>query len=153
MEFKENQILEFFVEKQIKLSEEEYYILNLENKRKFLLPAAFYCGYNIKENSFIKCYINKINCNGQVFLEPLHPIYKIGDIDTFYLYKTEIRVRHKTQETYTVILAKNDKTSKAYLKEFNRDIIKQLPIKRKCTIVGFKKGEVVLKIEQEENIL
>lgn len=55
-----------------------HYILGHESGKKLLLPAQYYVKYNLKEGATIRCRIDKINCTGQVFLEPEHPIYKPG---------------------------------------------------------------------------
>ncbi|MCX7955471.1 MAG: hypothetical protein N3A01_09845 [Bacteroidales bacterium] len=144
MQFIENEVYDFFVENLIKLPDGEYFVLNYENKRKFLLPAYYYHDYQIEKNKYIKCYINKINCNGQIFLEPLHPIYKIGDVDIFYLYAVQTRIKRKTNDEYKVILARNKKTKRAYVKQFPIDIIEHIPLETECKIIGFKKGEVIL---------
>jgi len=145
--FEENKIYEFIVEKKISLSNnEEYFIINFNDVRKFLLPVKYYTNYNIKIGDKINCIVNKINCNGEIFFEPLHPIYKIGDKDYFLIYREEERQKRKTGTFYKVLLAKNQKCDKACVLEFENDILKKLPFYALCEIINFKKGEIILKI-------
>ncbi len=39
--------------------------------------------YNLPLNGQINCLVEKINCAGRVFLEPNHPVYKIGEVYDF----------------------------------------------------------------------
>lgn len=57
----------------------KHYVLAHESGRKLLLPAEYYVKYNIAENTTIRCRVDKINCTGQIFIEPEHPVYKIGN--------------------------------------------------------------------------
>lgn len=42
-----------------------------------------YKHYELQEKSEITCLVDKINCTGRIFLEPLHPIYTLGGIYSF----------------------------------------------------------------------
>ncbi|HRY32229.1 MAG TPA: hypothetical protein P5531_04615 [Bacteroidales bacterium] len=58
--------------------EGEHLVLMAENRSRFLLPAEPYQHYGLEKGRRINCRIDKINCNGKVFLEPEHPLYKEG---------------------------------------------------------------------------
>jgi hypothetical protein len=136
----------FFVEKLIDLPDGKYFILRDEWERKYLLPQIYYTTYNIKEGMNIICNVNKINCNGKVFLEPQHPIYKVNDVDTFTLKKLVERIKQKTKEPYYVILSENSKTDKAAVLNYTAVDINKLPIERKCRVIKIKKGELQLEV-------
>ena len=51
--------------------------------KKYLLPLEYYRAYNLKVPGEIHCRIDKINCSGKVFLEPLHPFYREGECYDF----------------------------------------------------------------------
>lgn len=73
----EGKLYPFFVDKIISISDDEpSYILRGPQNRKFLFPVSRYKSYGIKVGEEIKCRVDKINCKGEVFLEPVNPWYK-----------------------------------------------------------------------------
>lgn len=78
---KEGESYLFFVQKVIALpgSGEEHFILIGPDEKKYLLKASHYRHYGIKPGLSIRCSVDKINCTGQVFLEPEHPYYQPGN--------------------------------------------------------------------------
>jgi hypothetical protein len=134
----------FRVEKLISLPDADYFILMDEWGNKYLLPEVYYKNYQIKPGKNILCSVNKINCNGKIFLEPRHPIYTIGMIDSFEIYAIEQRIKHKSNETYSVALAKNEKTDKAAVINCTDMSSLQLPTNKVCIVVKLKKAEVLL---------
>ncbi|MBW6492464.1 MAG: hypothetical protein K0B15_14870 [Lentimicrobium sp.] len=82
--FSEGSVVEFTVLKKVELSENEAYYVLLDPKGyKILLPAEAYSHYGFKQATRIKCRVDKVNCSGQVFIEPLHPYYEEGKIYMF----------------------------------------------------------------------
>ncbi|MEW5846600.1 MAG: hypothetical protein AB1777_10105 [Bacteroidota bacterium] len=61
----------------------KHFILTHESGKKILLPAKYYDKYNIIENTQIRCRVDKVNCTGQVFIEPEHPVYRMGKTYSF----------------------------------------------------------------------
>jgi len=119
--------------------------MNSEFGNKYLLPSNNYNEYNLKKNQKIKCRIDRINCNGKVFIEPECSIYKVGDMDTFMFYDSESRIKTKTFENYNVLKAKNKTTQRGifFKKEnYNEAMINENWL---CEIVRIKKGEFYLK--------
>ena len=57
---------------------QDAFILIGPNKKKYLLNSSYYKRYNLLVGQTVRCRIDKINCSGQVFLEPEHPYYRIG---------------------------------------------------------------------------
>lgn len=64
----------------------DHYILLHESGRKMLLKCEYYVKYNFEIGQNINCKVDKVNCTGQVFLEPRHPHYIEGQE---YLFKKE----------------------------------------------------------------
>ncbi|GAB4447739.1 MAG: hypothetical protein Fur0028_02690 [Bacteroidales bacterium] len=141
---KEGKMYSFLVEKLLTLPDANYFVLIDDWDRKYLLPQKYYSDYNIEIGKHIRCYVNKINCNGKIFLEPEHPIYKIGDEDVFEIYKIEERIKQKSKEPYYVALAKNSKTNKAAVLNYTDINYKHLTVYAKCKVIKLKKGEVLL---------
>lgn len=79
----------FRVKKQIRLpgSGEAHFVLTGPDDKNYLLKSSYYEHYGIRINSQIICSVDKINCTGQVFLEPEHPYYKTGNRYDFLLVK------------------------------------------------------------------
>lgn len=58
--------------------------------KKYLLPLTNYRGYNLISPGTVQCKIDKINCSGKVFLEPVNPWYSEGESYFFDVkYKSE----------------------------------------------------------------
>ncbi len=135
---------EFYVEKLLPLPDGKYYILVDNWNRKYLLPQQYYIDYPISVGTNIFCHVNKINCNGKIFLEPRHPIYKINDEDIFTLYELQQRIKQRTKEPYYVILAHNQKYDKAVVLNHTEIDLETLPADYKCKVVKVKKAELQL---------
>jgi hypothetical protein len=59
------------------------WVLTHTGSDRYLLPAAYYSDYPIKESLDLFCRVDKINCTGRIFLEPEHPFYREGEIYPF----------------------------------------------------------------------
>jgi len=67
----------FLVEKLLKMPDgESSFVLIGPGNRKFLIPVVRYLKYGIVVGKEIICRVDKINCKGEVFLEPVNPWYK-----------------------------------------------------------------------------
>jgi hypothetical protein len=76
IKIKEGNEYEFLVEKELTMPDNSrHFVLKGPDQNKFLIPSATYSHYNIKTGTSIKCRIDKINCKGEVFLEPENPCY------------------------------------------------------------------------------
>ena len=144
MELEEGNEFLFSVEKKLTLPDGEYLILLAEFNQKYLLPTQNYSEFNIKVGDKIKCRIDKVNCNGKVFLEPEHPIYKVGDKAVFTVLNEEERVTHKTQDKYLVIKAIGENTKRAIIPGDYESTRTSQGISCLCEVVKIKKGELVL---------
>ena len=84
MKLEEGRYYSFIPLKTIKLPDSsENLILTGPDHKKYLLPLVYYKGYDLNEKKEIICKIDKINCSGKVFLEPLHPFYQEGNAYSF----------------------------------------------------------------------
>jgi len=146
MELQEGNIFKFKVEKLIALPDGEYFILLAEYNQKYLLPAKYYSEYNIKIGQEIICTIDRVNCNGKVFLEPKHPLYSVGDKDVFSILGYEERIKHKTKEKYQILNVIGVKTNCAIIIENLNDLQYSQNENVLCEVVKIKKGELQLKV-------
>ena len=81
--FKEGETRIFSLFNSIEISGEEYFVLIDEFGKKHLLEANPYKLYQLEIGNEIECRIDKINCAGKIFLEPLNPFYKEGGAYSF----------------------------------------------------------------------
>ena len=48
------------------------------NGLRHLIPSAYYDDYQLSEGDTVSCRLDRINCLGRFFFEPVHPFYKSG---------------------------------------------------------------------------
>lgn len=75
MKLEEGKKYQFRVVKTIEFEEKEFFLLEGKDSRRYLMPAERYRNYHIGPGKSIICRVDKINCKGEVFLEPDHPYY------------------------------------------------------------------------------
>lgn len=71
-------IYPFVILKEITLPDDSsnIYVISDEENNKFTLPKNNYEHYGFKVGQKIQCSLDRINCSGQLFLEPVNPYYK-----------------------------------------------------------------------------
>ncbi len=139
-------ILPFTILKVMNIDSESFFVLQDPGGYKLLMPYDRYAHYGLVEGQTISCRIDKVNCNGRVFLEPAHPYYKEGKAYTFQVIGSGQRtnlageklgfllVRDKTGKTWEVVRhhASNDEPE---MKEV------------RCRVVRIKKGVLYLELD------
>ena len=100
MKLTEGKTYKFRVERDVNIEGVDFFLLSGPDKRRYLLKKEYYPVYNIQVKQVINCRVDKINCIGEIFLEPEHPYYTEGLSYDFEFVKNEIRVdksgtRHK----------------------------------------------------------
>lgn len=81
-------MLPFTVLRQVHMDSDRFFVLQDPLGYKLLMPYDYYKHYGLKTGQTISCRIDKVNCNGRVFLEPMHPFYKEGSIYPFQVVRT-----------------------------------------------------------------
>jgi len=84
----ENELYSFHIEKEIDFEGEIFYVLKSQFNENHLLPKLYYSDYELNIGNTILCYVDKINCAGEIFLEPIHPFYKLGEVYNFKIIKS-----------------------------------------------------------------
>jgi hypothetical protein len=98
MKLSEGEFHFFQVLKRISLPEEgEFFLLRHQSGRRLMLPIKYYINYNITQGETIQCKVDKVSCTGKVYLEPIHPIYKEGELYTFDNHGIEVNEDSKTR--------------------------------------------------------
>ncbi|RLD59779.1 MAG: hypothetical protein DRJ01_10850 [Bacteroidetes bacterium] len=82
----------------------EFFVLQDIFGNKQLMSTEYYKNYDIKKGRIIKCKVDKINCNGKIFLEPEHPIYKQGKIYDFEFVKFDKQKNYIGYEENIIIV-------------------------------------------------
>ena len=76
----------FLIQKEVKFEGADYYLLTDPYGDKHLIRQKYYTekfDYFFVVGDSIKCYVDKINCSGEVFIEPAHSFYKLYSIHQF----------------------------------------------------------------------
>ncbi|MFH2096408.1 MAG: hypothetical protein ABIJ16_11930, partial [Bacteroidota bacterium] len=103
--FKEGEKYKFKVLKVITLPDDkDYYMLEDPIGRKHLMVSSFYKAYGIHPGTSIECKIDRINCNGKIFLEPKHPYLEEMGSYTFTIEGTEEIFTGKLDTEQTLFL-------------------------------------------------
>ena len=79
----EGSVLSFKILRTVSMDGDKHFILLDPYGYKLMLPVAFYTHYGFAEGQTLRCRVDKVNCNGRVFLEPVHPYYEEGQSYTF----------------------------------------------------------------------
>lgn len=123
---------------------ENYFILKDIFKRKHLLNKKFYMNYKIEIGKKIECKVDKINCQGRVFLEPKNPFYNIGDFGNFNFIEKKIEYNSKGKVKYNIY----------FFDKYKNKVILQCDLTQflnfdqnniRAVIVKFKKANIYIK--------
>ncbi len=71
---------------------QEYVVLTDPFDIRHLLPANPYQHHNLQPGKKILCHIDRINCDGKIFIEPEHPCYTVGETYGFEFVRYEKRI-------------------------------------------------------------
>lgn len=92
MKIEEGKKYRFVVLRITELGDNEYFLLKGPDNKKYLLLKELYRNYGIKANTNILCRVDKINCQGEVFLEPQNPFYEEGGTYEFVVSGKDMRL-------------------------------------------------------------
>lgn len=139
-----NASYEFLVKKEVLIPglEEQLIMIALDGTMH-LMPSKPYEKYPLIIGQKVKCYIDKINCVGKVFLEPEHPYYKRGEV-------YEFDIKFISEKYYK----RGKYRRKLFIKDYNGEMSEAIPHKfnydfkvseiQKCKVIRLKKGKVVI---------
>lgn len=108
------------------------------NNNKHGIPIKYYKNYRLKEKNWFKAEVQKISSKGFLYIEPLHPIYRKGQIYSFKIFN---KLTHKNEYYYFV----EDCFGNIVKVAFRHDNIK-IGAQIKCNIIGLSKGIPQLKL-------
>ncbi|MDZ7739798.1 MAG: hypothetical protein U5K32_12175 [Bacteroidales bacterium] len=150
MKLKEGERYDFLVEKTIRMGENDYYLLKGPSGVKYLLSQKHYSHYGIEVKGTVNCRVDKINCRGEVFLEPANPFYEEGKVYDFKIRGRDVRVNEDGELTPVLLL--DDKSGNELIMPINKagnydpektDHV-SLPVKK------INKGRIILTASSEK---
>ena len=126
----------------------EYFKLSDINNVKHLLRKDYYTKYNLEVGQTINCKIDKINCSGKIFLEPLHPYYESGNFYEITYLKLK-KIINSAGETEKIVLFTDSFENK--IKVPFEDLPRKLIAGEKldCRVVKIKKGRLLISINDD----
>lgn len=81
---REGEYYDFKYVKDVTLEDQNpYMVLEDQHGYRYFVESKCYEQYKLTPSNLIKCYVDKINCTGRIFLEPEHPVYKRGEAYEF----------------------------------------------------------------------
>jgi len=122
----------------------DHFILLHESGRKMLLKREYYVKYNYEIGQKISCKVDKVNCNGQVFLEPKHPNYIEGQE---YFFKKEAIKENADKTLSLVVKDLFDNEIELFLNQTQANLVTDLILLK---VERIKKGFPVLSFPQTQ---
>lgn len=127
---------------------ESWFVMQDPMGYKVLMPARFYEKYNFQPGQKVKCRVDRINCSGRMFLEPMHPHYTEGEIYSFQP-TGEGRQKSITGDEEFFIRVKD---VLGYEWKVRVNSLEKIPEDRqevKCRLDRIKKGKLHLSLEND----
>lgn len=136
----------FTILKTIELGpDDSWYVMLDPLGYKVLMPMMYYTGYGFEPGQQILCRIDRINCNGRMFLEPMHPFYEEGKVYEFPLLKIGSR-ESITGDKESFALVKDVFDNEWEIRMFSENLIRTGSEKIKCRLERIKKGKLFLSL-------
>lgn len=134
-------VWDFAITKILTIGDEEYYIFSDFIGDKYLVPTTFYKDYNFLIGQNVSGWIDKINCSGRIFIEPIHPNYNVGETYDFELLRGKFS--NEKGDENKIIYVVRDIMGKEWEVKANIKL-KLLPSSLKCRVDKIKKGQLYL---------
>lgn len=123
--------------------ERVYLILEDPYNIRHLLPSWLYTKYGILQGQTITCSVDKINCTGRVYLEPVHPYYAKGLVYEFQ-FKSVFRNEQRKRTKLILTDIFENEIEVDCPEEFIESINSLQQVE--CTVAGIRKGKPVLEL-------
>ena len=143
LKFEVNEKYKFTITKKIIIDKEEFFVLTDSKNKEHLLKSSVYSHYNLQLNSKIICKVDKINCNGKIFLEPEHPYLKENKYYNFFVTEIQQMVTKDSISIETLLIIKDEK-NKTQIAIY-KGIFNYFDIKINAKIDRITKARLILK--------
>ncbi len=117
---------------------------------KILIPERYYTNYDFVPGQILSCRVDKVNCNGRMFIEPAHPVYREGE-SYFFPIESRGRDRNKAGSQEPYLLVRDVLGNICKVKPVHEDLWKSPPDKLECVIYRIKKGRPYLIIKTQRH--
>jgi hypothetical protein len=147
----EGEYYPFSIIKKMEMGKESYFVMQDPMGYKILMPASFYTLYGFEPGQTITCRVDKINCNGRMFLEPMHPFYKEGEVYEFKVTDKGFRINILDEPEYCITV--NDVFDQEWTVKVNSEqAIEHATGKIRCRLERIKKGRLFLCHESDKSL-
>ncbi|MFC2111229.1 hypothetical protein ACFLQ5_02125 [Bacteroidota bacterium] len=127
---------------------EDYYVLQDPKGVKYLLKQKYYSNYNLEISAVIKCRVDKINCAGNFFFEPDHPLYEINKTYEFKVIEKK-QIENEAGQFVHVLVVMDGFQNVIFIPD-NKESFTQKDDFINCRIERIKKSKLFLnKIDSE----
>ncbi len=147
----EGSVYPFRVLKTVSLGpNDDWFVLEDPQGYKILLPEFFYKDYGLTPGDIINCRVDKVNCNGKVYLEPEHPHYREGEAYPFKVFcKGQRKDILGADEFYFMVTDVFNKQWKVRI--HSKLLWDDPPGSISCRLKRIKKGILYLQYEQDDD--
>ncbi len=128
--------------------DEAYFVMRDPLGYKMMMPEKYYVRYGFEAGQQIQCRVDKVNCNGRMFLEPQHPHYIEGRT---YPFEVIGAGSHETilNQNEKYLMVKDVLDYEWIVITQNEGLVKKSPDTIRCRVTRIKKGKLYLHIEGE----
>jgi hypothetical protein len=138
----------FKILKETDIGDEKWYVMQDPLGYKVLMPSGFYAGYGFLPGNEVLCRVDRINCNGRMFLEPMHPHYREGEIYDFAITGKFIKTG-LTGDTEFYVRVFDILQNEWDVRFFEENIIQQNTKTLRCKLERIKKGKLYLSLSSD----
>jgi len=125
----------------------DYYVVEDPFGDRQMIPACYYDDYGFRIGQVIRCRVDKINCTGRIFLEPLHSVYREGKVYFFDFVEIKKIFNKDTGKEEDALNLKDVFGKMAQVSFANYNVSTGFTTdKIRCKLVRIKKGKLFLKI-------
>ncbi|MFW5687803.1 MAG: hypothetical protein ACOCXV_02640 [Bacteroidota bacterium] len=133
-------------------ADDSFFVMQDPNGYKVLMPACFYEKYGFAAGQKIFCRVDRINCNGRMFLEPMHPHYKEGETYTFEQLETGTQ-QSITGEMEYFVKVRDVLGYKWRVRVFSEKYINPEAKFLQCRLERIKKGKLFLSLHNDKPVM
>ncbi len=129
-------------------TDDTYFVMQDPLGYKVLMPAGYYTKYGFEAGRKIECRVDRINCNGRMFIEPMHPIYKEGEVYEFAIVGSGTR-KNITGDDEHYIMVRDALQLEWMVRIFSDKQVHPAAQTIKCRLDRIKKGKLFLSPESD----
>ncbi len=125
--------------------EDDWFVMQDPMGYKILMPKSYYENYGFNKGMLVNCRVDKVNCNGKVFIEPEHPHYKEGKI-YFFIVRGTGHHKNILDEDEHYFLVEDAFGSTIKVTTASKSLWDDPPKTINCLVKRIKKGKLWLEI-------